>query len=604
MLGSNYRTFLKTPIQLQSLLKSRIVHNHYFCHSVDNVKKKIMYHAFHNESTSYSLLRFRSVRNLCTNIPSDEDKGKKGKDVSNKQDSKTDKQNNIRKDSVEMLKSYVTSESKLIPDRIKDMTKKLNLNFSLKVNKIPSEKPNQENKNPSQIAKEENEIPSEKAEKENTFSSEIGKEENEIPSKISKNEKLRKERKSEQKMEMELDNHVNKIKEKPQEKLQDKPQPQTEDKNPYLSKQELGVDQIMQTVQEDMFKSIIGDISVNDNQSEQAEMYRGIIESFPDGIQMAFAYGSGAFQQDNSKETSKNMLDFIFVVDKPRRWHRENLDKHPSHYSLLKYFGPRHISKFQESYGAGVYFNTLVKMNGRIIKYGVVSTRRVEADLLDWESLYVAGRLHKPVKFLVVPTDETLLNALMVNLRSAVHAALLQLPDGFTEEQLYMTIAGLSYSGDLRMVVAEDINKVANIVKPNLALFRRMYSPFLLENEHVTWWPDEGVLEQALTFYSRHHHLKALPSNVLHGLLTRKYQKGVFPDLEEIIKGHAYDSECDKHVAGSISNIVKRSSRTQTFKNIPTAGILKSLYYLGAKVRKWFKSTKANKKINSSQPDR
>lgn len=602
MLGSRYKTFLKLHIQLQSLLKSRIFHNNHFCHSADYVKKTSLYCAFHNEHTSYSLWTFRSVRNLCTNIPSDKDKEKNVKDVSNKQDSKIDKQNKIKKDSVEMLKSYITSESKLIPDRIKDMTKKLNMNFSLKVNTIPPEKANKEENNLSK----ENEIPSDLAKKENKISSEIEKEGNEIPSDIAKDEKLRKERKSEHEMELDdfLDNHVNKLKEKPQEKLQEKPQPLTEDKNPYLSKQELGIDQIMQTVQEDMFKSIIGDISVNDNQSEQAEMYRGIIESFPDGIQMAFAYGSGAFQQDNSKETSKNMLDFIFVVDKPRRWHRENLDKHPLHYSFLKYFGPRHISKFQESYGAGVYFNTLVRMNGRTIKYGVVSTRRVEADLLDWESLYVAGRLHKPVKFLVVPTDETLLNALMVNLRSAVHAALLQLPDGFTEEQLYMTIAALSYSGDMRMAMAEDINKVANIVKPNLALFRRMYSPFLLENEHVTWWPDEGVLEQALTFYSRHHHLKALPSNVLHGLLTRKYQLGVFPDLEEIIKGHAYDSECDMHVASSISNIVKRSSFTQTLKNIPTAGIVKSLRYGGAKVLKKINSTKANKKINSSKANR
>jgi len=284
------------------------------------------------------------------------------------------------------------------------------------------------------------------------------------------------------------------------------------------------------------------------------------------------------------------MLDFIFVVDKPHRWHEMNLKKHPQHYSFLKWFGSKSVARFQERYGAGVYFNTLVSMHGRTIKYGVVSTQRVYTDLLDWESLYISGRLHKPVKFVVVPRDEEILTALTVNLRSAVHAALLLLPDGFTEEELYCTIAGLSYNGDMRMGIAEDRNKIANIVKPNLALFRRMYSPFLLEDEHVTWWPDEGILEQALTFHSRHHHLKQLPSKVLLGLLSRKYKVGQFPDLEEIIRRHAYDSECDEHVAYSIRQIVSKSSVQQTMKGLVTAGFGKSTKYSLAKVLKMAKS--------------
>jgi len=320
--------------------------------------------------------------------------------------------------------------------------------------------------------------------------------------------------------------------------------------------------------------------------SEQKCFYRNIIDSFPDGIQMAFAYGSGAFQQDNSKDKSKNMLDFIFVVDNPYIWHRENLKAHPNHYSFLKRFGPLTISRIQERYGAGVYFNTLVPMGDRIIKYGVVSTNRVQADLLDWESLYISGRLHKPVKLIVVPKNEEILTALTVNLRSAVHAALLLLPDSFSERELYTTIAGLSYTGDFRMAVAEDSNKVSNIVTPNFKLFQQMYRPFLLEDEHVTYWPEEGVLEQALTFHSRFHHLKCLPSNVLLGLLTRKYKVGVFPDLEEIIRRMSLDSECDHHVAQSIKHIVHKSSLSQTAKGFFTAGLHKSLRYSSQKVWK------------------
>lgn len=87
--------------------------------------------------------------------------------------------------------------------------------------------------------------------------------------------------------------------------------------------------------------------SVVDHNPQQS-LYTQIVEAFPEGIQLAFAYGSGAIQQQNNSDVSKNMLDFIFVVDKPRRWHRLNLEKHPHHYSFLKYFGPDTITRIQD----------------------------------------------------------------------------------------------------------------------------------------------------------------------------------------------------------------------------------------------------------------
>jgi translocator assembly and maintenance protein 41 len=55
----------------------------------------------------------------------------------------------------------------------------------------------------------------------------------------------------------------------------------------------------------------------------------------------------------------------------------------------------------------------------------------------------------------VAPRDQDLLRALTENRRSALQAALLQLPDSFTFEELFMKIASISYTGDFRVYVAE-----------------------------------------------------------------------------------------------------------------------------------------------------
>ena len=39
------------------------------------------------------------------------------------------------------------------------------------------------------------------------------------------------------------------------------------------------------------------------------------------------------------------------------------------------------------------------------IKYGLISRTDLEADLINWTTLYLAGRLHKPVKILECDQD-------------------------------------------------------------------------------------------------------------------------------------------------------------------------------------------------------
>lgn len=89
---------------------------------------------------------------------------------------------------------------------------------------------------------------------------------------------------------------------------------------------------------------------------------------------LVFAYGSGVFQQDNNKDISHNMTDFVIGVRESESWHRENLATHPAHYSLpARLAGPGRVTRWQEDWGAGLYFNTLVPWGDRgRIKYGVI----------------------------------------------------------------------------------------------------------------------------------------------------------------------------------------------------------------------------------------
>jgi translocator assembly and maintenance protein 41 len=76
-------------------------------------------------------------------------------------------------------------------------------------------------------------------------------------------------------------------------------------------------------------------------------------------------------------------------------------------------------------------------------------------------------------------------NAVRKNLSSALSISLLLLPRSFSEEDLYVKIAGLSYSGDPRMSVpgAENPEKVKNIVRGpgSLLGFRHLYEEVLEE---------------------------------------------------------------------------------------------------------------------------
>lgn len=331
-------------------------------------------------------------------------------------------------------------------------------------------------------------------------------------------------------------------------------------------------------------------------------LYKDILARFPrGGISYVFAYGSGVKQQVGYADVGRqkdNIIDLVFCVRDPLGWHAENMNRHESHYSAMRHLGPKFIMTFQENFGAGVYFNTLVPLPdlGVQIKYGIISKEQMLQDLQEWRHLYMAGRLHKPVQDIVPPDDDKdMKNALDTNLRNAFQVALLMLPEKFTSYQLFHTISSLSYKGDFRMIFGENKNKVANIVKAQETEFFQLYAPImkdLAQYVAVDFGAKEKGSENVVTQFEQdksvkavEYHLRQAPAELRRRLIRNAVFKGSYID---IIGPLAALKNLHEIVQISVNDIVWRSSITQSVKNIPSAGIIKSLVYASRKAMKTF----------------
>lgn len=321
---------------------------------------------------------------------------------------------------------------------------------------------------------------------------------------------------------------------------------------------------------------------------------RQLLNIFPTRPSFAFAYGSRIKQQANKAASVGDMVDLILAVDDPLEFHRGNLEKNWSHYSFVRGMGPKLITSIQENFGARIYYNTLIPVgNGNFIKYGVMKTQHLINDLLDWDTLYVSGRLHKPVEIIQEANTEPLTKALRINLQNAVHAALLILEETFTEEQLFMTIAALSYSGDFRMIVGEDKNKVENIVKPQVEKFKQLYQPYVTSDAMqglLHWNSLSKTLSQDTSSRVVFHHLNLLPKNAQQRLYLSWCKNGPSRDLDDVLLAVSQNYNVSNYVRKAIEEIVWSSSWSQSLKGVITAGFSKSMKYSSKKLRKMYDS--------------
>ncbi|XP_031568293.1 phosphatidate cytidylyltransferase, mitochondrial-like [Actinia tenebrosa] len=325
-----------------------------------------------------------------------------------------------------------------------------------------------------------------------------------------------------------------------------------------------------------------------DEESSKLKFLQEIVSKFPKGISLAFAYGSGVFKQEGNI-SAENMIDFVFVVDDSYRWHEENIALHSSHYSFLKNFGTNAIVTTQDSFGAGVYYNTLVPFYDRMIKYGVISLENFQRDMHSWEWLYTSGRLHKPVQIIHRAQGSAVRTALNANLASAVNAALLCLPEEFDEEELYMTISWFSYAGDFRMIVGEDKGKVKKIVNSNLQGFQDLYRPLLSKRSDLNLSTPRRTIQQDLSNEHTFSLLQALPDALLRRVVRYSTIEGKNVNGNSLNNIAQDRSKCAKYLRQGVVSIVMTSSITQSMKGIVTAGLVKTLAYSSQKLKKMFR---------------
>jgi mitochondrial translocator assembly and maintenance protein 41 len=299
-------------------------------------------------------------------------------------------------------------------------------------------------------------------------------------------------------------------------------------------------------------------------------------EHFPP-LRHAFGYGSGVFEQksmhdkDDISDSESKMIDVILVTDDAFGFHKELLKRHRHHYSpTCRLAGPSFCSHLQNNFGAKLFFHPYVKVEDKIIKYGVIETKYILDDLRNWSHLYTAGRMHKPT-LPIISDQEVTFAQLSSNLPFALATALLLLEESMQTKEsranlssVFESIAQISYSGDPRMEVGgEDPRKVQKLVHGNsgqIDRFRSLYQPVF----------DDFMRKGLLSLHVQKNDNTTIVEWDNHGL------RQVLPLR---FAGRT-------HILPSIRKIVRDAARAQSLKGIVTAGIFKSVKYATAKFSK------------------
>lgn len=279
-----------------------------------------------------------------------------------------------------------------------------------------------------------------------------------------------------------------------------------------------------------------------------------------------YGYGSGVFKQSNT-EGSKPLTDVIFIVPDIRKWHLKNMQMNSGDYSII---GRIHLSRKNISKLKGrnhiTYFSE-IREGEYTFKYGVIEVEDFKRGLNTWDNIFTAGRFHKPV--MEITSRDDIREAIDYNKDCALMLACLFCDSDTTKEEIYRKLCGLSYMGDARMAIAENPRKVENIVEGSFDKLSDMYP---LNGDYILECDDEKVVISHDKLLSR---LYELPERLLEFLEDMGTD---FNDLDLVrINIHEY-----------LVSRNKVESRAQIMQGVKTNGIVRSIPYAFAKVKKRF----------------
>ncbi|GMN56086.1 hypothetical protein TIFTF001_025202 [Ficus carica] len=293
---------------------------------------------------------------------------------------------------------------------------------------------------------------------------------------------------------------------------------------------------------------------------------KGLLQVLPP-VDFCFLYGSALHPNNHDKSKA---IDFILGVSKPLEWHTQ-------------------ITGVADRIGVGVHFNPYVNWSDKMFKYGVVRLHDLINDILDWERFYLSGRLQKPVHILVDTLNLEDVNS--VNLRATVSASLLLLPTKFSEEDLYAKICSLSYTGDLRMLFAEDRDKVKKIVRGQFDIFHSMYKPFLEEYKAKELLRSSSssnhqgnIISQDCSLSAAYALVSSLPQTI-RSQIAMKLGGGNVHELA--ISSREEAAKCMQKI---LKRKVMVSSARQAVSGLLAVGAVNGMRYLARKMRKAWKS--------------
>lgn len=223
----------------------------------------------------------------------------------------------------------------------------------------------------------------------------------------------------------------------------------------------------------------------------------------------------------------------------------------------------------------------------------------IRKDLYDWNSLYLAGRLHKPVKH--IRCSENIVRAEKENIQSAMRAAMLLCPQTFNISELLRIICSLSYIGDIRLGFAEDSKKVQRIVKgshTNLCnLYHDAIHTALDDNMIALIGPSQSIVNSrsvfrnTLSLEDKASLYAALPRHVLHKIASQKRGDALPRSVrkqEDVIGEYLASSRYGTlALQRALASIVRRSSFRQACLGALSAGPIRSIKYVSAKVSKF-----------------